>query len=84
MDVAKWPELKRKLSQLFKTKTREEWCAIMEGTDICFAPVLDMDEAPKHPHNQARETFIEIDGVIQPARRRDLAVLRQKCRDLHL
>jgi len=67
MDVAKWPELKRKLSQLFKTKTREEWCAIMEGTDICFAPVLDMDEAPKHPHNQARETFIEIDGVIQPA-----------------
>ena len=67
MDVEKWPELKHKLTQLFKTKTREEWCSIMEGTDICFAPVLDMDEASKHPHNKARETFIEIDGVIQPA-----------------
>ncbi|TYO98431.1 alpha-methylacyl-CoA racemase [Geothermobacter ehrlichii] len=67
LDVEKWPELKQKLTQMFKTKTREEWCALMEGTDICFAPVLDMDEAPEHPHNKVRKTFIEIDGVVQPA-----------------
>ncbi|TYO98417.1 alpha-methylacyl-CoA racemase [Geothermobacter ehrlichii] len=67
LDVEMWPELKQKLTQLFKTKTREEWCSLMEGTDICFAPVLDMDEAPAHPHNKARNTFIEIDGVVQPA-----------------
>ncbi|MBW2689187.1 MAG: CoA transferase [Deltaproteobacteria bacterium] len=67
LDVEKWPELKHELTQLFKTKTREEWCALMEGTDICFAPVLDMDEAPEHPHNKARKTFIELDGVVQPA-----------------
>jgi len=67
LDVDKWPELKEKLTQLFKTKTREEWCALMEGTDICFAPVLDMDEAPEHPHNKARKTFVEIDGVVQPS-----------------
>jgi len=67
MDVTKWPELKVKLEALFKTKTREAWCAIMETTDICFAPVLSMDEAPRHPHIKQRNTFVDVDGVIQPA-----------------
>jgi len=66
MDFTKWPELKKKMAEVFKTKSREEWCAIMEGTDICFAPVLSLDEAYEHPHNQARKTIVEIDGVKQP------------------
>ena len=66
-DAARWPELKAKLAALLKTKTRDEWCVLLEGSDACFAPVLSLAEAPKHPHNAARETFIEIDGVIQPA-----------------
>jgi len=66
-DARAWPALKSRLAQIFKTKTREQWCALMEGTDACFAPVLDWDEAPKHPHNQARETFIEVQKVVQPA-----------------
>jgi alpha-methylacyl-CoA racemase len=66
LDRPKWPELREILRGLFKTKTREEWCAILEGTDACFAPVLSMEEAPNHPHNRARGTFLEIDGVIQP------------------
>lgn len=67
MKFSEWPNLKAKLVNLFKTKTRDEWCAIMEGTDICFAPVLSLAEAPNHPHNKARDTFIEYDGVVQPA-----------------
>lgn len=67
MDEKRWPELKSKLADRFKTKTRDEWCKIMEGTDICFAPVLNLSEAPHHPHNKARETFVELDGVTQPA-----------------
>lgn len=67
MDPANWDELKRRLTALFLTKTRDEWCAIMEGTDICFAPVLSLREAPHHPHNVARSTFLEIDGMIHPA-----------------
>jgi len=67
MDRKKWPEFKAKLTEIFKTKTRDEWCEIMEGTDVCFAPVLSMEEAYKHPHNQARGTFVERDGVLQPA-----------------
>ena len=63
----KWPELKAKLEEVFKSKTREEWCAIMEGTDVCFAPVLNFMEAPGHPANAAREVYIEVDGVVQPA-----------------
>jgi len=66
LDRRKWPELKEKLKQLFKQKTRGEWCAIMEGTDICFAPVLSMEEAVRHPHNQHRKAFVDIEGVIQP------------------
>jgi alpha-methylacyl-CoA racemase len=67
MNRAEWPALTDKLAAVIAQKTREEWCAIMEGTDICFAPVLDLEEAPKHPHNAARQTFVEIDGVVQPA-----------------
>ena len=67
MDRSKWPELKQKLADVIATKTREEWCEIMEGTDICFAPVLSLAEAPAHPHNQARGTFVEYEGVVQPA-----------------
>ena len=57
MDRKAWPALKQKLADVFKTKTRDEWCTIMEGTDICFAPILTMAEAPKHPHMAAREVF---------------------------
>ena len=60
-------ELRGKLESLFKTRTRDEWCSLLEGTDACFAPVLTMAEAPHHPHNVARGTFIDIDGVLQPA-----------------
>ena len=67
MNPAAWPELKQKLTALFATRTRDAWCAVLEGSDVCFAPVLDWDEAPQHPHNLARETFIEVDGVVQPA-----------------
>jgi alpha-methylacyl-CoA racemase len=66
-DRSKWPELKEKIAAIFKTKTRDEWCGILEGSDACFAPVLSMEEALKHPHNVARSTFIDVDGVVQPA-----------------
>lgn len=66
-DPRKWPELKAKIASVVATKTRDEWCQIMEGTDACFAPVLDFNEAIEHPHNKAREAFIEIDGRAQPA-----------------
>lgn len=66
MDRTAWPDLSAKLTALFKTKPRAEWCALMEGTDVCFGPVLDMGEAPAHPHNQARQTFTEVAGVVQP------------------
>lgn len=67
MNSANWPALKDRLTALFKTRTRDEWCADMEMTDVCFAPVLSMSEAPHHPHNAARGTFVEADGVMQPA-----------------
>ncbi|WOK37909.1 CaiB/BaiF CoA-transferase family protein [Sphingomonas sp. C3-2] len=66
-DRRHWPALKARLAALFARKTRAEWCAVMEGTDICFAPVLDFDEAAAHPHNVARGTFVEAGGVRQPA-----------------
>ena len=66
-DRSKWPEFKRKIAEIFKTKTRDEWCEIMEGTDVCFGPVLTMGEALKYPQNVARKTFVEIEGVPQPA-----------------
>ena len=61
-----WPGTKEKLAALFRTRTRDEWCAILEGTDACFAPVLGMDEAHRHPHNAARGTFVEREGIVQP------------------
>ena len=67
MDREQWPVLKERVAGIFKQKTRDEWCTLMEGTDVCFAPVLTMDEAPAHPHNQARGTFVEVAGVVQPA-----------------
>jgi alpha-methylacyl-CoA racemase len=67
MDREHWPEAQARLARLFKTRTREEWCARLEATDACFAPVLTTDEAPRHPHNVARRTYVEIDGIVQPA-----------------
>ena len=64
---AQWPDLKQRMARVFRSKTRAEWCALLEGTDTCFAPVLDLDEAPRHPHNVARATFAEVDGIVQPA-----------------
>ena len=66
-DQSAWPQLRGKLEKLFLTKTRSEWSDLMEGTDVCFAPVLDLGEAPSHPHNAARNTYVEFDGVTQPA-----------------
>ena len=62
-----WPEQKEEIKKIFLNKTRDEWCELMEGTDVCFAPVLDMSEAPHHPHNKERKTFIDLEGVTQPA-----------------
>lgn len=67
MDPYGWPLLKHRLADVFRTRTREQWRTLLEGTDACFAPVLDWDEAPQHPHNLARGTFVEVDGVVQPA-----------------
>jgi len=67
MDRKRWPELTRRLALVVKEKTRDEWDAIMLGSDVCYAPVLSLAEAPLHPHNRARNTFTEIDGVVQPA-----------------
>ena len=64
---ALWPDNKVAFVDLFKSKTRDEWCALLEGTDACFAPVLSLAEAPHHAHNLARETYIQIDGYPQPA-----------------
>ncbi len=66
-DRALWPELKQRLAERFMSKTRDEWCALMEHSDVCFAPVLRMDEAARHPHNVARGTFVEAFGAMQPA-----------------
>ena len=63
---ADWPASKARLAALFRTRTRDEWCAILEGSDACFAPVLGMDEAHRHPHNATRGTFVERDGIVQP------------------
>ena len=65
MDQSRWPEHRRSLEEIFKAKTRDEWCDIMEGSDVCFAPVLSLEEATRHPHALARDSFAELDGVIQ-------------------
>jgi len=64
---ARWPEYKAKLAEVFRSKTQAEWCRIMEGTDVCFAPVLSFMDAPRHPANAARKTYIEVEGTTQPA-----------------
>ena len=66
-DPSKWPALKAKLTDLFKTRTRAEWDSLMEHTDVCYAPVLTMSEAAEHPHNRAREAFVTIGDHVQPA-----------------
>lgn len=65
-DPRTWPKCKEKITKVFKEKTRDEWCEIMEGSDVCFAPVLSLGEALKHPHNVHRKTFVDFEGVIQP------------------
>jgi alpha-methylacyl-CoA racemase len=67
MDPQRWPHLKQRLAEVFRTKTRDEWCSIMEHTDVCFAPVLTISEAAEHPHAVARKAFVEQGGVMQPA-----------------
>lgn len=66
-DRKRWPELKEKITELVRTRTRAEWCTEFEKRDACFSPVLPLDEAAQHPHNRERGTFIEVDGVLQPA-----------------
>ena len=66
LDKSKWPEMHERFERIFKSKTQTEWCNIMEGSDVCFAPVLTFNEAPHHPHNKARGTFVDIEGISQP------------------
>ena len=67
MDRTHWPMMREKFTKIFKTKTRSEWCQIFEGSDVCFAPVLSFEEAPKHAHNQARKSYVTVDGVVHPS-----------------
>jgi len=67
MDRGQWDSLRERLAKVIAGKTQAEWCQIMDATDVCFAPILNMDEAPKHPHNVARQTFVDVEGVVQPA-----------------
>ena len=67
MDQSRWPEYKDKVSDVFKSRTRDEWCDLMEGSDVCFAPVLSLSEVHEHPHNKSRNTFVELAGLMQPA-----------------
>lgn len=66
-DMAKWPEMKERFAGVFKTRTREEWMSLFEGTDACVAPVLELDEVDGHPHNRGRRLLMELDGLTQPA-----------------
>jgi alpha-methylacyl-CoA racemase len=66
MDRSGWPALRKVFADTFRTRTRDEWCALLEGTDTCFAPVLGIEEAYAHAHNRVRETFVEVAGVRQP------------------
>jgi alpha-methylacyl-CoA racemase len=67
LDRDGWPVARERLAAVFRTRTRDQWCALLEGTDACVAPVLSLLEAPAHPHNQARATFVEVAGALQPA-----------------
>lgn len=66
-DRGQWPVMKERFAEIFRQRTLDEWCRVLEGTDACFAPVLRMAEAPQHPHNQHRGSFTAVDGVVQPA-----------------
>jgi alpha-methylacyl-CoA racemase len=66
LDRARWPESRARIATVLLTRTRDEWCARLEGTDVCFAPVLSVEEAPRHPHHVARGTYVTVDGVVQP------------------
>ncbi len=66
-DESTWPSLRAEIAAAFKRRTRSEWCALLEGCDVCVAPVLDLEEAPRHPHSVARQTYVEVDGIAQPA-----------------
>jgi len=67
MDQSRWPSLRHRLESVFRGRTRDDWCALFAGTEVCFAPVLSLAEAPEHPQNRARGSFVEVDGVPQPA-----------------
>lgn len=67
LNPQRWPQQKEKLAAIFRTRTRDEWCKLMEGTDVCFAPVLGLEEAPRHPHNLARNSFVPVGDMLQPA-----------------
>ena len=67
LDQEAWSLKRQKMEAIFKTKTRDQWCELLEGTDVCFAPVLNLEEAPDHPHNKGRNTFVSFEGVTQPA-----------------
>lgn len=66
-DRSRWPEIKQLLANTFRTRTQQEWCDVLEGTDACFAPVLSFDDAPNHPHMKERDVLIDVDGIVQPA-----------------
>lgn len=66
-DRTRWSEVRRRLDEIFLTRTRDEWCTRLEGTDACVTPVLSMAEAPRHPFAQDRKSFVEVAGVVQPA-----------------
>jgi len=66
-DPPRWPRLKTRIAELVEKRTRQEWCDLLEGSDVCFAPVLDFDEAPAHAHNKARGAYTSVDGITQPA-----------------
>lgn len=67
MDRERWPEMKTRMADVIKRRTRDEWCSVLEGSDACFAPVLSLAEAPLHPHNRERSTFVDVAGITQPA-----------------
>ncbi len=66
-DRSTWPSMKARLAALVRTRTRDDWSRLLQGSDACFAPVLEPGEAPEHPHNQERRTFVEVEGVVQAA-----------------
>ena len=76
MDRARWPEAKARLAERFRTRTRDDWCALLEGSDACFAPVLSMEEAPDHPHNRPRKCSSRSMACASPRRRRASAERR--------